>query len=235
MKKILYHRGKYYHIINRGIQGLKIFKNVKDYIHFLHCMKEYNSNLHIDMRAIKMLKRSEINILANNGDGHIVDILGYCLHENHFHILLCQRVEDGIPMFMKKLGTGYAMYMNKFYNTSGHLFEGAYKAHPIATEDELLFFSAYVHLEPGMKKNGHARLLKTDYTMLKKVSQYPWSSIQEYLLLPFVFAGLTEIKNVKPKIDKAPVLEALGTQLYENYILNFWGKQSVYKIDKKFL
>ena len=37
----------------------------------------------------------------------------YCLMPNHFHLLIHEKIENGISKFMQKLLTAYTMYFNK--------------------------------------------------------------------------------------------------------------------------
>lgn len=225
------------------MQGMKLFKDIKDCLRFFFCLKEYNTARKVDARSLIQAQKSQREtpletkfLTGSSGAGDkLVDILAYSILPDHFHIILKQAKDNGIPLFMKKLGTGFAMRHNKTHNLNGHLFESTYKANLIATEDELLFLSAYMHLEPSCKKDKAIDSIKATEETLQKISQYPWSSLGEYLNTPPYFIDLIEIKRVKPNIDTQPLVSALGTQSYENYILNFWGKENCCKIDKKFL
>ena len=55
---------------------------------------------------------------------NLVEIGCYCLMPNHFHLLIREKEENGISLFMKKLLTGYSMYFNIKYQRTGKLFEG---------------------------------------------------------------------------------------------------------------
>jgi putative transposase len=76
----------------------------------------------------------------------LVDIVAYCLNPNHFHLLLQQKLENGIPKFLHRFGTGYTKYFNHKYKRTGSLFQGTFKAKYIDDNDYLLHVSAYVNL-----------------------------------------------------------------------------------------
>ncbi len=65
---------------------------------------------------------------------------------NHFHLILRQKVENGITKFMRKLGTGYTNYFNTKYQRSGALFQGNFKAIDIQKDEYLMHLSRYIHL-----------------------------------------------------------------------------------------
>ena len=49
---------------------------------------------------------------------------------------------------MRSVATKYAMYFNRKYKRTGHLFEGIYKAVLMKTEEQLLHLSKYIHRNP---------------------------------------------------------------------------------------
>ena len=78
----------------------------------------------------------------------LVHVGAYCLMPNHFHLLLREKTEGGIPMFMKKLATAYSMYFNTKYKRTGGLFEGVFMAQHINRDEYLKYLYAYIHLNP---------------------------------------------------------------------------------------
>ena len=60
------------------------------------------------------------------------------------------------------------MYFNGNNNRSGHLFEYAFKAKTIGTDEVLLHVSRYIHLNPVMKN------------LVEHPIEWRWSSYQEY-------------------------------------------------------
>lgn len=75
----------------------------------------------------------------------LVDIVAYCLNPNHYHLILKQVSEDGMPKFMKRIGIGYTGYFNHRNERSGVLFQGKYKMIHINSNEYLLYLSAYVN------------------------------------------------------------------------------------------
>ena len=93
----------YYHIYARGVDKQKIFLDDADFIYFLSLLKRY-----LSPELTKTPRGIEYPKLYND-----INLLAYCLMSNHFHLLLHEKVEDGITKFMWKLLTAYAMYFNK--------------------------------------------------------------------------------------------------------------------------
>ena len=90
------------------------------------------------MKMIEKIKREDT----------LVDIGAYCLMPNHFHLLIREKSDDGITMFMKKIMTGYSMYINKKYERTGTLFEGRFKAEHVFDDEYLKYLFSYIHLNP---------------------------------------------------------------------------------------
>jgi hypothetical protein len=84
---------------------------------------------------------------------------------NHAHILL-KSGAAGLPPFMRKLLTGYAVTFNKRHNRYGHLFQNRYKS--IVCEEDAYFkeLVRYIHLNPL-----RARLVES----YPKLHWYKWS------------------------------------------------------------
>ena len=102
---------------------------------------------------------------------------------NHYHLILKQKTERGIPIFMQKLGTGFTMYFNAKRERSGSLFQGPYQAIHIDKQNYLEKVIIYIHLnpadlvEPKWKENGIKNWQKTyDFT-----KGYAWSSFGDYI------------------------------------------------------
>ena len=67
---------------------------------------------------------------------------------NHFHLMVRQKTEKGITVFMRKLGTGYTNYFNQKYKRVGPVFQGNYKAVMVKTENQFIYLSKYIHRNP---------------------------------------------------------------------------------------
>jgi REP element-mobilizing transposase RayT len=76
----------------------------------------------------------------------LVDIVAFNILPNHYHLLLHQRTDNGISIFMKSLGGGYTKYFNEKYGRSGSLFQGVFKSSHVSSDDHLIRLSAYINL-----------------------------------------------------------------------------------------
>lgn len=175
MRKIKLVTGEYYHIYNRGVEKRQIFMENSDFYRFLLGLKEFNS-----MDDTFNLKRVELfgaELRTEDKNSDLVAIICYCFMPNHFHFILRQLQDGGIPRFMHKLGTGYTNYFNLKYKHSGVLFQGAYKAKHIESDSYILNLSRYIHQNPY--ELFQSNLAKRDLNIL--VEKYKWSSLQFYL------------------------------------------------------
>lgn len=67
--------------------------------------------------------------------------------ENHFHLILEEIRENGISVFMKRIGTGIGTYFNIKYHEVGRIFQGPYKSKIIKEETYLRYLSVYVQVK----------------------------------------------------------------------------------------
>lgn len=138
----------YYHVYNRGAGRQTIFYDGTDRRKFMSVLERHLSH---------ELKPNEYTV-------YDVELVAYCLMGNHFHMLVYIPEEPSeLTSFMRSVSTAYSMYFNKRHKSSGHLFQGIYKASRIDDDDYLAHISRYIHLNP--------RTYKTYY----------WSSLREYL------------------------------------------------------
>lgn len=164
--------GEFYHLYNRGTDKRPLFQDRADYVRFQTLLHIANSS---QSRKIRDLSRNGANPYEARISEPLVGIGAYCLMPNHFHILLTPLAEEGVPRFMKKLGTSYSMYFNTRYVRTGTLFEGKYKSQYADTDRYLKYLYAYIHLNPlKVCREGEEDPL----TALKR---YPYSSLLDYL------------------------------------------------------
>jgi len=96
--------GCYYHIFNQGNNQENLFKEKRNYDHFLRLLEKY--------------------IVP------VGDIFSYCLLKNHFHILVRTKELDEELRFslaFSNLCNAYAKAINKQYNRTGSLFRDRFK------------------------------------------------------------------------------------------------------------
>lgn len=165
-----YIENSFYHIYNRGVEKRIVFQDTQDYRVFLHYLKLYLSPPE-SLKSLKGLKGLSFVMRPkqrplNNFNQEII-LLSYCLMPNHFHLLLKQKPTNGIEKFMRSLGTKYVQYFNKRYQRIGPLFQGAYKAVLVETDEQLLHLSRYIHLNPletNKKKSSLSKKLLDSYS-----------------------------------------------------------------------
>lgn len=156
----------YYHIFNRGVAKMDIFKDDHDKQSFLLRMKE---NLFPEMVPISVRKPSPGGYLRKLLPSGTFTLLAYCLMPNHFHFLVRQNTNMPISKFMLKVCGSYAKYFNLRHERVGSLFQDQYKAVRIENDAQLLWLSAYVHNNP--KVSG----------LCNNLIDYPWSSYLDYV------------------------------------------------------
>lgn len=179
---------EFYHLYNRGADKRDIFLDQADRERFLVLLHVANSQTPIHISNLLPKKRSPGDYLKLLGlpldsKERLVDIGLYCLMNNHFHLAVRERRENGISQFMLKLLTGYSMYFNKKHDHSGTLFQGEFKAKLADSDEYLRYLFAYIHLNPLKLRFGEWKGKGLNKIVAKKfLDNYPYSSYQEYNL-----------------------------------------------------
>ncbi|WP_026727386.1 transposase [Flavobacterium denitrificans] len=113
----------YYHIYNRGINGITIFENEANKLYFLKQLAKY-------------LEKK-------------ISIFAYCLMNNHFHLVIRLDIEEKeVTQAFSNLFNSYAKAFNKQTNRTGSLFEKHFKRIRLKDENYLRHLIVYVHLNP---------------------------------------------------------------------------------------
>jgi putative transposase len=134
-----------YHVLNRGNGRQEVFHKADDYAAFLKLMVD------ADQRA----------------DCAPMRILAYCLMPKHFHLVLWPREDGDLSRWMQWLLTSHVRRYHRHYGTSGHVWQGRFKAFPIQRDDHLLTVMRYVERNP----------LRSKTLRVRRAERWPWSSI----------------------------------------------------------
>ena len=154
---------EFYHVYNRGTDKRAIFLDDNDRKRFYYLLFLCNGNKPFEISEL-ILKQ----VFQFERGETLVDIGAVCLMDNHFHLLLHEKKENGISEFMHKVSTAYTNYFNRKYKRAGSLFEGRFKARCIDDDRYLNYLFAYIHLNP-VKHN-----FSNDY------KRYPYSSYSAF-------------------------------------------------------
>jgi putative transposase len=67
-----------------------------------------------------------LQLLARFSNWHTVDLFSYCLMTNHVHLVGSPLQEDSVAKMMRDLQGFYAIYYNRKYGLTGHLWQGRF-------------------------------------------------------------------------------------------------------------
>ena len=168
--------GQYYHVFNRGVEKRQIFNDRRDYLRAIETYKFYKfHDLHLRLSEYHNLTLEAKTVFEENildKRDCMVDFICYCLMPNHFHFVLRQTLDDGISQFLRRFSDSYTRYFNERNDRCGSLFQGPFKAVLVESDEQLLYVSRYVHLNP------YTSFLIKD---TDELIYYPWSSLNEYI------------------------------------------------------
>lgn len=136
--------GKVCHHIVQGINKEYIFKKDEEKKKYLSLLKKYYRR-------------------------YGVDIICYCIMDNHTHLILYSDDINNISNFMRMVNSIYAMYYNKKYNRVGYVFRDRFKSILIMRREQLYACIKYIHMNP-VKAN-----------IVKNEGEYKYSSYNDYL------------------------------------------------------
>lgn len=173
------------HTYNRGVEKRPIFEDDRDRIRFIHSLYEFNDTAPAN-NVTHFFQNKDIAspYFEPRTRECLVDIHGWCLMHNHFHLLLSERIEGGLAEFTRKLGIGYTHYYNERHERSGVLFQGRTKKKRIESDEHFLYILHYIHLNPLDYLKGTGDWRDGNISNMKKalgyLDEYRWSSFIDY-------------------------------------------------------
>lgn len=161
----------YYHIFNKTIDHKDVFSSIYNINEFTQRMYYYRSTK--ANKSFSLLPRLGKTMLNNLSMAvsikkyFRVEILAYYLMPNHYHLILQQKVDNGISDFISKLVNSFTRNFNHKNERKGQVFLKDFKAVSIQTDEQLLHTVRYIHL------NGFAsKLDKTFEEMINNRSSH---------------------------------------------------------------
>ncbi len=113
----------FFHVMSQGINKEFIFNNAVDIKFYIKNMYEIKDKYHIE-------------------------IIAYCIMNNHTHLLIKTNIIKNLSQYMHCLNTKYGLYYNKKYNRVGYVFRDRYKAEGIYSEKQLYHCIKYIFNNP---------------------------------------------------------------------------------------
>ncbi len=212
--------GEIYHIFNRAIEGRNLFQQVADYFRFIFCLYELNDKNIVNMRLRISQRKARNNPKNYRGQTPsisrepLVEIIVFCLMPNHYHLLVRQLVDNGISLFMKKLGDGYVGYFNEKYErkSRGSIFQSHFKAVHIKTQEQLMNVICYIFTNPIsiLEKNWKKEGVKNPQEAIKFLENYKWFSYPDCIegkAFPsvtqrdFIYEVFGDSENLKKSVE----------------------------------
>lgn len=115
------------HVVQRGNNRMDIFHDDRDREFFLA-------------------------LLADAISRYPLDINGYTLMRNHFHLVVTPRAMTSVEKAMHLVAGGYAQYFNSRYSRTGTLFDGRYR--PAIIDTDVYWYSCLRYVELNSVRSG---------------------------------------------------------------------------------
>jgi len=127
-----------YHVINRGNNRQRVFLKKQDFAAFLEALAQ--------LRERKPFT-----------------LYGYCLLDNHFHLLIRPRGAS-ISRIMQSLLISHTQRYHRNHRSGGHVWQGRFKSPVIQNDEHLLTVLRYIEANPLRAR------------VVTRAEDYPWSS-----------------------------------------------------------
>lgn len=172
-----------------------------------------------------------IELLCAQAKTHDIILHNYCLMSNHYHLLI-EIASENLLKFMRQVNMHYAIYFNKKYQRTGHLWQGRFKSWYVTDEAYLYTLMCYYIEQNPLKAKRVKRLEAYPYgsyhhfvneqelpiclkdSWIAQNYQNDTAAIESFLSVPLDASQLQALKRVSslieaPNIDNRPKEEVL--------------------------
>lgn len=112
-------------------------------------------------------RRAYLSWLRDYADKFGIEVLAYCLMDNHVHLVVVPGNRESLECALRPLHTRYAMRVNRAREWKGHLWQGRYFA---AALDEPYLWAAVRYTERNPVRAG----------LVKRAEEFGWSSARAH-------------------------------------------------------
>jgi len=183
----------WYHVMNRGRRGERVFRGRGDYCSFVDLLQEASAAWNVRVAA-------------------------YCLMQNHYHLLL-QTPEANISRCMRHIDGVYTQRFNRSHDCDGPLFRGRYKAILVDADRYLLELVRYIHRNPvnaGLTERLDGYVWSSHRAYLSRAKRWDW------LYKDYVLGMLAKKEADRLRLYREFVSMADSQDLLEVFSRNKW-------------
>lgn len=170
--------GAWYHVMNRGRRGERIYADEPDFQAFVDLIKD----------ASQMWQ---------------VKVSSYCLMSNHYHMLITTPLGN-LSRFMRHVDGVYSQTFNRRHRCDGPLFKGRFKSILVDGDSYLLQLVRYIHRNPLRAKIVEDL---NDYPWNSHIGYLSKSNTWDWLHKEFILAILSENKSQRMRFYRDFVLQ----------------------------
>ena len=145
-----------------------------------------------------------LDIIEQNKKDYNIDIIAFCMMNNHGHFLVYTENMNVFGKFMQKTNLQYAQMYNRKENRCGVLFRNRYQTEPIYDSKYLINCIKYIHNNPVKAK------------VVPKCEDYKYSSYNDYMKN----TGVTKCKIVKEIFGKDCDFSKLFNESYDKRFMD---------------
>lgn len=210
----IHYPNAWYHVMNRGRRGERIFEEPADYTCFIKLLKDSAEMWHIRIAA-------------------------YCLMTNHYHLLV-QTPQANLSRCMRHINGLYTQHYNRHHHADGQLFRGRYKSMLVDADSYLLELVKYIHRNPvraGIVDRVDAYAWSSHKGYLSQAAQWSWlykdfvlsllsQSRQKQKRAYTAFIREGETDSIIDIFNKGTLPAILGTEQFIDRIRKKFYKQS---------
>lgn len=172
-RHVVFANQEIYHVFNRSVGKEDIFILKHDLSRIFEIINYYRfpQKLRFSKYRTLPVKIKQAYFLNSQKQKPLVEIFSFALMPNHYHLLVRQLKDQGIPHFISNIQNSFARFFNVKNKRIGSLFQNPFKAVHLEDDEDFMHVARYIHLNP----------VTSFYIKIKELETYPWTSHRFYL------------------------------------------------------
>lgn len=118
---------EFVHVTTHGIDDKNIYKNINE-------------------------KKEIKKLILKNQEEFNINIIAYCIMNNHLHLLIKFKETENLSKYMHKVNMSYAIYYNKQHGRVGYVYKDRFHTQIIKDKTHLINAIIYIHNNPVKAK-----------------------------------------------------------------------------------
>lgn len=164
-------------------------------------------------------KREIRKLILDNQEKFNINIISYCIMNNHLHLLMKFKNPEDLSKYMHKVNTLYAIYYNKQHKRVGYVYKDRFYSQIIRDKNHLINAIIYIHNNP-VKAKICDNAKKYEFSSYNDILNYKWKNMIDifYSKDEYIESHVKRNNNVLYSLDFEKITLEEAEEIFNRYL-----------------